>query len=44
MKRTGTFFKIVLLFAVLLIQSACGKMSDPQPIENSGYPHIYPKI
>ena len=22
---------------------ACGKMSDPVPVEGSGYPHSYPR-
>lgn len=26
----------------LLIVSSCGKISSPEPMPNSGYPHTYP--
>lgn len=37
--------KDLLIFIILaaLGLSACGKMSVPEPIEGSGYPHSYPK-
>ena len=34
---------LLALFCCVLGISACGKMSDPRPLENSGYPHTYPK-
>ncbi|MBR1915677.1 MAG: hypothetical protein IJ830_04495 [Alphaproteobacteria bacterium] len=44
MKRVFGFFKIMLVLCVAFYLSACGKMSEPKPIEGSGYPHVYPKI
>ena len=43
MKHILTLLKIVVLFGFVITVAACGKMSDPKPIEGSGYPHIYPK-
>lgn len=36
--------KYLLLFGLLLAVSlsACGKVSAPEPIVGSGYPHTYP--
>jgi len=36
---------IMLLFVALSIStlSGCGKMSNPEPLEGSGYPHRYPR-
>ena len=36
--------KMLLLIGVVMSVAACGKMSDPKPVENSGYPHVYPRI
>lgn len=44
MKRVFCFFKIMMILSFAFYLSACGKMSEPQPIEGSGYPHVYPKI
>lgn len=35
--------KVLALFLLILGISACGKMSEPSPIEGSGYPHTYPR-
>ena len=35
--------KLLLLLGFVLSVSACGKISDPKPVENSGYPHVYPR-
>lgn len=34
---------IILLFALAVNLSACGKVSAPVPLEGSGYPHSYPR-
>ena len=36
-------FRFLMLFVLLLGIAACGKMSDPLPMEGSGYPHTYPR-
>ena len=36
-------FAAVLLFAAVIHLSACGKMSNPSPLEGTGYPHDYPR-
>ena len=34
----------ILVCAFLVLQlSGCGKVSNPEPIEGSGYPHNYPR-
>lgn len=33
----------VAVFCVLLQLGACGKVSAPEPFEESGYPHSYPR-
>ncbi len=43
MKQAKILFKVLILFAFIAVLSACGKMSDPKPIEGSGYAHTYPK-
>ncbi len=40
------FYKLImlLLMALCVLEvSGCGKMSNPEPIEGSGYPHKYPR-
>jgi len=34
---------IILLFAIIITISSCGKISQPSVIEGSGYPHSYPQ-
>jgi len=36
-------FAIMTMLAALgfVVLGACGKMSDPAPLEGSGYPHVY---
>jgi len=37
---------VLTVFAVLALVvglSACGKVSAPEPLEGSGYPHSYPR-
>ena len=37
---------ILTVFAALVLilgLSACGKVSMPEPLEGSGYPHTYPR-
>ena len=36
---------LVILFLAVVIFSltACGKVSNPSPLEGSGYPHSYPR-
>lgn len=38
------FQKIIFCFvcALLLALGACGRYSEPSPIEGSGFPHNYP--
>ncbi len=43
MKQFKKIFIYSLLAACFFNVTACGKMSDPRPIEGSGYPHVYPK-
>ena len=43
-KRVFGFLKIMMILGAVFYLGACGKMSEPQPIEGSGYPHVYPKI
>lgn len=33
---------LLIAFAVFQL-SGCGKVSNPEPIEGSGYPHKYPR-
>ena len=44
MKQALMFLKILILVCAVLNVCACGKISDPKPIEKSGYPHSYPRI
>ena len=37
------FFCFIMIAAMVLALSACGKMADPEPYEGSGYPHSYPR-
>lgn len=37
------FIKLLMIFAISISISACGKMANPEPIEGSGYPHSYPR-
>lgn len=34
---------LLSLFIGCLSLSACGKMSAPEPLPGSGYPHTYPR-
>ena len=44
MKQVLKFFSIVMMLAVIGVSlAACGKISSPEPIENGGYPHSYPR-
>ena len=36
-------FFITALLCCLLGVSACGKVSEPKPLDGSGYPHTYPQ-
>lgn len=39
-----TFVSAVLaVMSLILLMSACGKVSAPVPVEGSGYPHTYPR-
>ena len=44
MKHALILFKVSILVCFVVLVGACGKMSDPKPIEDIGYPHVYPKI
>lgn len=44
MKRMKIFYKTLIIICFLSLLSSCGKMSNPKPIEGSGYEHVYPKI
>lgn len=43
MKNSIKLLAVLLLTAVVFSLSACGKVSAPEPIEGSGYPHTYPR-
>ncbi len=43
MKYIAKIFYLSAFMALILLSSACGKISDPVPIEGSGYPHSYPR-
>lgn len=43
MKKICKIFAFLLLFAITAELSGCGKMSNPEPIEGSGYAHEYPR-
>lgn len=34
---------MIAVFSVIILLSACGKVSPPVPMEGSEYPHSYPK-
>lgn len=44
MKHGFKMLKFLIVFGMVFAIAACGKMSDPKPIDGSGYPHVYPKI
>jgi hypothetical protein len=37
------FLLAVLFLCASMMVGACGKMSKNEPVEGSGYPHIYPR-
>lgn len=44
MKYILKIFSAVMLIATIGVSvTACGKISSPEPIEGSGYPHTYPR-
>lgn len=43
MRYVFKFFSILLLATAILGTTACGKVSAPVPLEDSGYPHSYPR-
>lgn len=43
MKNLSKLLNAVLLVTIILSISACGKVSAPEPIQGSGYPHTYPR-
>lgn len=43
MKNALKVFALFIAVASVLSLSGCGKMSDPVPVEESGYPHQYPR-
>lgn len=43
MKYVFKFFAILVVISALGCLTACGKVSDPAPLEGSGYPHSYPR-
>lgn len=44
MKQVLKIFSMVMVLAALGVSlAACGKISSPEPIEGSGYPHSYPR-
>ena len=43
MKKIVKLPSLLIMMSLLLFITACGKMSPPEPIEGSGYPHTYPR-
>ncbi len=43
MKNFSKIFCVALLAALICAVCACGKVSNPVPMEGSGYPHSYPR-
>ena len=43
MRYFSKVFAIFCLSVMVLAVAACGKVSNPMPIEGSGYPHSYPQ-
>lgn len=43
MKNFFKLVSLVLISLMVLEVSGCGKVSNPKPIEGSGYPHKYPR-
>ena len=43
MKNFFKLVSLVLISLMVLEVSGCGKVSNPEPIEGSGYPHKYPR-
>lgn len=43
MKYIFKFFIIAVIVLTICGLAACGKVSDPVPLEDSGYPHSYPR-
>ena len=35
--------RVLAFIALVFCIASCGKMSEPSPIEGSGYPHTYPR-
>lgn len=43
MKNSVKILALFLIAAAAISLSACGKVSSPEPIQGSGYPHSYPR-
>ena len=41
--KKSSLFAVLVLASIVLGLSACGKVSSPEPLEGSGYPHTYPR-
>lgn len=37
------FSALLIMAAISVSVTACGKISSPEPVEGSGYPHSYPR-
>ena len=42
MKNFKKIFLVLLLTGIVVNLSACGRYSEPSPIEGSNFPHNYP--
>ncbi len=36
------YLSLIFLFTIFCMVAACGKISNPEAVPNSGYPHTYP--
>jgi uncharacterized protein YceK len=43
MGKIFEFFALLIVLATVCVMSGCGKVSDIEPYEGSGYPHSYPR-
>ncbi len=43
MRVISKIFALILIAALSFSLASCGKISRPEPIEGSGYPHSYPR-
>ena len=41
--KKSSICAVLVVLALVMCLGACGKVSSPEPLEGSGYPHTYPR-